>query len=77
MTFHWQGKENDLKNEETVNEIDENNMNGIIEPKRKKLRKSQVEVLQEFFRTLPNVESHYCRKSTSKIYWRSNWKSKR
>lgn len=54
-------------------------MNGEeMEPKHKKLRKSvQVEALEEFLRSLPNIESHYCRKRTSKKYLEPNWKSKR
>lgn len=76
MAFQW----HDEKNEETLEEDAENiNMNGEeMEPKRKKLRKSvQVEALEEFLRSLPNNESHYCRKRTSKKYLEPNWKSKR
>jgi hypothetical protein len=38
-------------------------------PAAKKLRKPrELEALEEFFSTLPKMESHYCRKRTSKLY---------
>lgn len=78
MALHWQGEDrpNEYDSEENVDDVDEPNT--VEEPKRKQLRKSaEVEALQEFFNTLPKVESHYCRKRTKKLYLEPNWKSKR
>lgn len=81
MALNWQGDENDTETEENMNESDQNGIDineEVIEPTRKKLRKSaQVESLEEFFRSLPKVESHYCRKRTRKMYLEPNWTSKR
>ncbi|KAK5640008.1 hypothetical protein RI129_010819 [Pyrocoelia pectoralis] len=37
---------------------------------------NRKEVLQEFFRDLPKMESHYCRSRTSKLYLEPRWTSK-
>lgn len=34
------------------------------------------ELLIEFFRSLPKLESHYCRKSSTKLYLEPYWQSK-
>lgn len=34
------------------------------------------ELLREFFQSLPKLESHYCRKSSSKLYLEPYWQSK-
>lgn len=36
----------------------------------------QKECLKDFFNSLPILESHYCRKSSSKLYLEPNWTSK-
>lgn len=36
----------------------------------------RLESLKEFLLTLPNVESHYCRSSSKKLYLEPNWLSK-
>lgn len=41
-----------------------------------KLEKDRKEILKEFFRDLPKVESHYCRSRTTKSYLESTWSSK-
>ena len=47
------------------------------EPAAKKMRKpKEVEPLEEFISNLPKVESHYCRKRTSKLYIEPTWQSK-
>lgn len=39
-------------------------------------RTKMKECLKEFFNALPKMESHYCRKNTSKLYLERTWKSK-
>lgn len=56
----------------------ENNQDEVTVSAPKKTRKStETENLEDFFSTLPKVESHYCRKSSAKLYIEPNWSSKR
>lgn len=57
----------------------DNNNNNEGEDSDEPLPESRVSrekvVLQEFFDALPKLESHYCRKDTSKLYLEHNWQS--
>ncbi|CAG4981288.1 unnamed protein product [Parnassius apollo] len=44
---------------------------------RKNPHEEEVESLKEFFNDIPKMESHYCRKTTSKLYLLPEWTSKR
>lgn len=56
----------------------ENNQDEVTVSAPKKTRKStETENLEDFFSTQPKVESHYCRKSSAKLYIEPNWSSKR
>ncbi|CAG5001783.1 unnamed protein product [Parnassius apollo] len=44
---------------------------------RKNPHEEEVESLKEFLNNIPKMESHYCRKTTSKLYLLPEWTSKR
>uniref|UniRef100_A0A6P7F0J9 Uncharacterized protein LOC114324759 n=1 Tax=Diabrotica virgifera virgifera TaxID=50390 RepID=A0A6P7F0J9_DIAVI len=44
--------------------------------KKKDADTSRKTILKEFFNNLPKLESHYCRKTTKKLYLEQNWQSK-
>lgn len=83
--LHWANEEDNPDREEAeVNsdylhsEESDTESNRPIGHVRKKLRKTrEVEMLETFFSSLPNVESHYCRKNSTKKYIEPIWNSKR
>lgn len=74
----------DDQQEENVDEVtSQENLesNGVIKYRkisesRKKKFESSNEGLDTFFKSLAKVESHYCRKNSSKLYLEPNWTSK-
>lgn len=74
---HNSGTEEAEVNSENLNS-EESDFESNVGPVRKKLRKArEMEMLETFFSSLPKVESHYCRKNSSKMYIEPNWNSKR
>lgn len=78
--LNWQKNEENYLDTEDEEDIDNDlePRENVQAPKPKKMRKSkEVEMLEAFFHSLPKVESHYCRKNTSKMYIEPEWNSKR
>lgn len=71
----------ELDNDQRVDDDNVNNeevdRNRTLMPKGKKDKeKDQKLLLQQFFGSLPQLESHYCRKDTENMYLEPNWKTK-
>lgn len=71
----------ELDNDQRVDDDNVNNeevdRNRTLMPKGKKNKeKEQKLLLQQFFGSLPHLESHYCRKYTENMYLEPKWKNK-
>lgn len=71
----------ELYNDQQVDDDNVNNKevdkNKTLMPKGKKDKEKDQKLLrQQFFGSLPQLESHYCRKDTEKMYLEPKWKTK-
>lgn len=77
IALQWQKESDEQEERDDESEMQDQDNDTPPAPVHKKLRKSaEVEALQDFFLSLPKLESHYCRKRTTKLYIEPTWKSK-
>ncbi|XP_054260924.1 uncharacterized protein LOC128985459 [Macrosteles quadrilineatus] len=79
MTHNWLDKEDSVLIEEAANEnLDLTNTNNNANDGSRHGRRSEKEkVIEEWLDSLPKVPSHYCRKSSKKLYLEPVWESKK
>lgn len=63
-------------NKEAKNDVVERKNNLTVKPKRNHVKKIEMDYLRDFLNSLPNLESHYCRATSSKKYLEPIWTSK-
>lgn len=75
IALQWQKESDEQEERDDESEMQDQDNDTPPAPVHKKLRKSaEVEALQDFFLSLPKLESHYCRKRTTKLYIEPTWK---
>lgn len=74
--LQWQNDSDNRQEEANDEHLLEGNGNGTRTPSKKLRKPPEVLSLNEFFSSLPKVESHYCRKRTAKLYLEPTWRSK-
>lgn len=68
MMLFWLNKENGITDNDTER---------VERPRRENEKTKSMNQLKNFLTSLPKMESHYCRASTSKLYLEPLWQSKR
>lgn len=57
-------------------DLENNEQVGLPDPESDQIRNTRIKLLHNFFDSIPKLESHYCRASTSKLYLEPIWNSK-
>lgn len=70
----WKIKERHGEDEDADDDQGINNQDTA--PRRRNKNSARNQALNDFLDSLPKMESHYCQKSTSKLYLEPSWKSK-
>ncbi|KAL3269339.1 hypothetical protein HHI36_008411 [Cryptolaemus montrouzieri] len=69
--------DDDQEMEESKPEGEEiENSNSEMQTRKEVEEKHQRDLINIFFDSLPKLESHYCRKDTSKLYFEPRWQTK-